>query len=171
MGSVIQLVAVVVAVVFFASLWFAKRRRYHSQKQQQVRVPANVTVFDQLSFDQLKVMTSVPHPRFIRVDKTTMKDLFNVEDVTEVDGVVGLTRVPQVPRGTRRAAMFDGRRIVICLSEDKKTLLHQESDSDDGRVWMYLVCSQDRTLEEAFELLVERARKKTAETSSQRRAR
>jgi len=162
MGSLIQLAAVVCVVLIVWGLVLAKRKK---PTPLAVQRPHPRAIYDRLDYAQLNVMAGQTATPF----KTTIQVLFDVADQTSVEGFITKLSEPHIPRGTSRVSMFDGRRIVMCLSEDKRTMLHQEMDSD-GRFWLYFMCSTDRTLEESFEILLVRAQN-AAQVASGRQAR
>lgn len=156
MGSVIQFVAVVGFILIVAAC-VIKPKRNKYVKRTEIGPKA---LYDHLTFDQLAALVDKDGKSGTQL-KTSVGLLFDIPDQTQVDVLIGRVALPHIPRGSARAAMFDNRRIVICLSQDKQTMIHQALDAD-GRYTLHFVRGVDRTLEESYDILVEQARNVTA---------
>lgn len=153
MGSIISLVAIALPVLLLIGI-YQRRQAKRKQKEKPKKEEAPKAVNDRLTYAQLGGWTSSFRVPF----ETRVGLLFDIPDSTQVEGFISELPAPHIPRGTRRAAMFGNRSIVLCLSEDKRTMLHQRLKADGRYLLHFIVSAGDRDLEETFTILSSHAR-------------
>jgi hypothetical protein len=168
MGYLIQLIAIVITVFGVAALISRRSKRKLSRKAVEIGPRAQ---YDQMTSRQMAAEVRRTG-KAIYIKNQSLGSLMEdgIIDRTRVSGTFGTLRQGHVPTDACHVAMFDNRRIVLVLSTDDRTLIHQVLDPDGSRYWVHIVRAIDgRSLESAFRAISDHYRDSLASVSQQAR--